>query len=136
MNLKFTITTKIKKAETIEKAKLVLFDCMVKMHELATINCPVDTGRLKISINLFPWVPGALSYVLADGVTYGSDVEFGTSPHTIRPVSKKALKFKADNKTIFARKVEHPGTEAQPFFRPALDQVKKVWVDRFFNREF
>jgi len=26
------------------------------------------------------------------------------------------------------------GTEAQPFFRPSLDQVKTIWVPRYFNQ--
>ena len=135
MKIKFNIIGKINKKETIEKAKVVLFDCMVKMHELANLYVPVDTGRLKTSIKLFPSVPGATNYELADGVTYGVDLEFGTSPHIIKPVAKKALKFKMNNKTIFSKKVMHPGTEAQPFFRPALDQVKKIWIERFWQRE-
>jgi len=77
MKIKLNISSKIKKQETIEKVKTVLFDCMVKMYELANLYVPVDTGRLKISIKLFPSIPGAKSYVLADGVDYGIDVEYG-----------------------------------------------------------
>ena len=135
MNLKFNIDWKIKKKETEEKVKLVLFDCMVKMHELATINCPVDKGLLRASIRLFPSTPGFNFYTLADGVTYGVDVEFGTAPHIIRPKAGKALKFKSGGKTIFAKKIKHPGTRAQPFFRPAMDQVKEVWVARYMERD-
>lgn len=136
MKIKFNIESKIDDKLTIEKLKKVLFKSMIKMHELAVINCPVDKGRLRNSIKIFPFSPGALSYILYAGVEYAPDVEFGTSPHVIKPVNKKALKFKVDNKTIFSKKIMHPGTEAQPYFRPALDQVKGIWVKRYMNQEF
>ena len=135
MKLKFNINTKINKEEIIEKIKLVLFKSMLKMHELAVMNCPVDTGILRNSIVLKPMAPGYSSYELGDGVEYGVDVEYGVSPHVIRPVNRKALKFTIDNKTIFSKKVMHPGTEAQPFFRPSLDQVKQIWVQRYWEKE-
>ena len=135
MNLKFNIKSEVKKKRTAEHLMMVLFRSMVKMHELAVINCPVDKGFLKNSIILKPANPGYENYILGDGVAYGIDVEFGTSPHVIKPKKKKALKFKMDNKTIFAKKVMHPGTEAQPWMRPALDQVKNVWVKRYMNQE-
>lgn len=134
MNIKFNISTELNSNEVIEKAKLVLFHSMVKMHELATMNAPVDKGFLRASIKLFPSHPGATFYELADGVTYGIDVEFGTVPHVIRAKTGKALKFKIGSKDIFAKSVRHPGTTAQPFFRPALDQVKNVWVKRYWNK--
>lgn len=139
MKIKFSINTKINKEETINKAKLVLFDSMVKMHELATNNAPVNVGTLKASIKLFPSIPGANSYVLADGVTYGIDVEFGTSPHYVSAkhlLRWAKLKLGDENAAYaVAKKIAKFGTEAQPFFRPALDQVKNVWVERFWNRE-
>lgn len=134
MKINLNIRTNVSKELTIDQLKMVLFRSMLKMQELATINCPVDKGRLRNSIHLNPQIEGYSTYRLSDGVDYGVDVEFGTSPHIIRPKSKKALKFKIDNKTIFSKGVMHPGTEAQPFFRPALDQVKIVWIPRFVNQ--
>jgi hypothetical protein len=43
-------------------------------------------------------------------------IEFGSKPHEIGPKAKQALKFGS----VFAAGVEHPGTKAQPFMRPAL----------------
>jgi len=133
MKIKLNINTKVDKNLTIDQLKKVLFNSMLKMQELATINCPVDKGRLKNSINLKPTTPGYSNYQLFDAVEYGPSVEFGTAPHIIRPKGK-ALKFKAGGKTIFAKKVNHPGTRATPFFRPALDQVRQVWVKRYMNQ--
>lgn len=134
MKLNLNIQSEVNKELTIDQLKLVLFRSMLKMQELATINCPVDKGRLRNSINLKPQMEGYSSYRLSDGVEYGVDVEYGTAPHVIKPSSMKALRFKVDGKNVFAKKIMHPGTEAQPFFRPALDQVKVVWVPRFMNQ--
>jgi len=123
MQLKTEINLKIDNNKAINASKKALEELMYIMEGEAVRNCPVLTGRLKASIHLdkindFKWI-------LADGVDYGIYVEYGTSPHLIRPREKKALKFKKDNKTIFAKEVHHPGTNAQPFFRPALDYTKK-----------
>jgi len=77
MKIKFNIQSQVNKKETIEHLKMVLFKSMIKMHELAVINCPVDTGRLRNSIIIKPNTPGYKNYVLADGVEYGISVEFG-----------------------------------------------------------
>ncbi len=136
MKITFSINSKLQKDKIFEGMKKVLFLSMLKMDEIAVMNCPVDTGRLRVSINLLPAVPGYASYILAAGTEYAAAVEFGTSPRTIIPVKKSALKFKIRGKDIIVKKVMHPGTEAQPFFRPALDIVKGVWVGRYWNQVF
>ena len=68
--------------KTIENQKTVLWLSMLKMWELAKQKVPVNTGRLRNSINLVPNNKGALVYTLSDGVNYGIHVEFGTSPHS------------------------------------------------------
>ena len=140
MNIKFNLKVKLNKEDIIEKAKLVLFHSMVKMHELATNNAPVDTGHLRASIKIFPSSPGAKSYVLADGVDYGIHLEFGTSPHYVSPKNLQAwAKRVLGNKNAafaVARKIAIRGVEAKPFFRPALFQVKEIWIPRYFNQVF
>lgn len=79
--------------------------------------CPVDTGRLKNSISFNVKDEDTIEISMA---SYGEAVEFGTLPHIIRPKSKKALKFKSGGETVFAKKVNHPGTQPQPFIRRTL----------------
>jgi len=136
MKITFNIDSEIKKQEVFDKLKLVLFKSMIKMHELAVNNCPVDKGGLVNSINVFPFAPGYSLYNLIAGIEYAEAVEFGTSPRVIIPVHKKALAFKMDGKKVVVKKVMHPGSEAQPFMRPALDQVKGIWVKKYFDRVF
>jgi hypothetical protein len=74
---------------------------------------PVDEGRLKASIICD--VRG--SNIVVAMVDYALYVEFGTQPHIIRPVNKKALHWKSGKADVFATEVHHPGTEPQPFIR-------------------
>ena len=135
MRLRLSVNGKVNKDLTIKQLKKVLFRSVLKMHELATLYVPVDKGFLKSSINFFPQHPGATSYILFAAKKYAAAVEFGTSPHIIKPSNKQALKFKSDGQIVFSKKVMHPGTEATPFMRPSLDQVKQIWLPRFFKQE-
>jgi HK97 gp10 family phage protein len=106
MRIKININTKISRQETLIKLQKALFKSMLKMHELATKDCPVDTGRLKGTINIEP-KRLANKYILGVGTDYGVYVEFGT--------------YKMN---------------AQPFMRPALKQVKDIWLKRNIKDEF
>lgn len=106
MNIKLNINSNLKEELVKEKLKKVLFLSTLKLHELAVINAPVDTGRLKNSIIIEPTFFGATKYDVFDGVDYGIHQEYGT--------------FKM---------------AAHPFMRPALIQVKNIWVKRFIEKE-
>ena len=80
------------------------------------IAVPVDTARLRSSIKVF--VEGNVLKIFM--VDYGKHVEFGTLPHIITPKNKKALKFKSGGKTIFAKRVNHPGTRPNNFIRRTI----------------
>jgi HK97 gp10 family phage protein len=105
MKINFSIQGKVDKDLTIDQLKKVLFKSMIKMQELATIYCPVDKGRLRNSINLKPATPGYSFYELSDAVDYGIHQEFGTI-----------------------------NMSAQPFMRPAMIQVKQIWVKRYMDQ--
>jgi len=49
-------------------------------------------------------------------------IEFGTRPHAIEPVTRKALRFEADGRIVFARRVLHPGTEPCLILSDALTE--------------
>jgi len=106
MNIKLNINSNLKDELVKEKLKKVLFLSTLKMHELAVRYAPVDTGRLRNSINWSPQFFGATKYDVFDGVDYGIHNEYGT----IRMA-------------------------AHPFMRPALIQVKNIWVRRFIEQE-
>jgi len=90
------------------------------------ITCPVDTGRLKNSLKVMATDEG----LIIGMVSYGRFVEFGSPPHIITPKEKKALKFKMDKKTVFAKKVRHPGVRPNPFVRTVLmTKLKNIIIE-------
>jgi len=125
------------KGVILKKQKEILFRSMVKMQEIATMKCPVDTGRLRSSINLDPIFLGAWNYTLSVGVDYGIDVEYGTSPHMV-PVKElegwsRRVLGSADAAFPVALKIAERGTPAQPFFRPSYDEVINIWLPSIKN---
>lgn len=109
----------------------ILVETMSYLEEQAVRFCPVDTGTLRSRIHTV--YEGPLKARLEDGANYGVFVEFGTAPHEILPFAKKALHWKKDGKSIFARRVFHPGTAPQPFFRPAKEMTLNE-IPRIFER--
>ncbi|MEM2257823.1 MAG: HK97 gp10 family phage protein [Candidatus Caldarchaeum sp.] len=87
----------------------------------ARLNAPVETGRLKNSINI---VYSDVRRVVAEAsAPYAGFVEFGTRPHIIRPRVKRVLRFEVDGRIVYATMVRHPGTSPQPYWRPAFNYV-------------
>jgi HK97 gp10 family phage protein len=87
---------------------------------------PVDTGRLRTSLRI-QVDPNRVTIGPDENIApYGGYVEFGTKPHDIRPKTPGGvLVFKMNGRTVYTKKVRHPGTKAQPFVRPAFE----AWVD-------
>lgn len=52
---------------------------------------------------------------------YAGMVEFGTKPHKI---GKPGQLLRMPDGRIVRGPIQHPGTPAKPFFRPALDELK------------
>jgi len=91
----------------------------------ARILCPVDTGRLRASIQadqprLFSLRPSVRVF---SNLSYAEMVHDGTRPHVIRPRRAKALRFRSGGRIVFVTVVHHPGTRARPFLDQALRQV-------------
>ena len=140
MKFKFDFKFNLDDKGMVPKFKKVLWLSMLKMQELAIQKCPVDTGRLRSSIILEPVSEGYDEYILADGVEYGAGVEYGTRPHPVSPEDLRgwARRKFGDESIAFAvaKKIAKYGTRPQPFFRPALDEVKKIHLPRFFKFVF
>lgn len=63
------------------------------------------------------WITGATA-------DYAVHVEFGTDPHTIQADDAEVLHFVVDGEEVFVQEVDHPGTQAQPYMRPAAEVVR------------
>lgn len=64
---------------------------------------------------------GNVAYAVGSDLDYAAAVEYGTDPHPITPDDADALRFEINGTVVYTKHVEHPGTEAQPYLRPALD---------------
>lgn len=80
---------------------------------------PVDTAELVRSV----YRRGHRVYV---GTDHWHHVEYGTEPHVIEPRTKRALWWPGAHHPV--KKVQHPGTPAQPFMRPALYKRRTLRV--------
>ena len=113
---------------------------MHKMEELAKMRVPVNSGLLKRSIKLNPISYGAKEYTLVCGEAYGINVEFGTSPHyvPIQPLKDWSKRVLGDESAAYAirAKIAKYGTEASPFFRPSIMEVKHFWLPRYWRDVF
>ncbi|MDD3452574.1 hypothetical protein [Sulfurimonas sp.] len=86
----------------------------------ATNEAPVISGRLRGDITVFPQTKlTEISVGNTSLIDYAIYVYYGTKPHTIRPKKKKALKTPYG---IF-KKVQHPGTKANPYLDDALESL-------------
>ncbi|MFF8447876.1 HK97-gp10 family putative phage morphogenesis protein [Streptomyces leeuwenhoekii] len=98
----------------------------VDVQNEARRRAPVDTGRLRSSIVSRAETSGrSVGYVVGTNVNYAAAVEYGTSPHVIKPTTKKALYWPGAAHPV--AQVNHPGTRAQPFLRPAIEMTEIFW---------
>lgn len=63
----------------------------------------------------------ASEYDIVAARPYAIFVHEGTAPHLIVPVNAKVLRFEAGGGVVFAARVQHPGTAANPFLTRALE---------------
>lgn len=98
----------------------------IDVQNEARRRAPVDTGRLRSSIVSRAEGGGrSLGYVVGSNVNYAADVEYGTAPHVIKPRYKQALYWPGAAHPVAS--VNHPGTRAQPFLRPAIELTPIFW---------
>lgn len=83
-----------------------------------------DTIVNENSIETMIYTDATVSSLEGQSYNLGYLLENGTEPHTILPKNSDALVFDIDGETIFAKKVNHPGTNPQPHFIPALQKNK------------
>lgn len=82
---------------------------------------PVDTGELRDSIE--QEVVSTETRRVWARAPHAMDVEFGTRAHVIEPDQKQALAWPGGAHPV--ARVNHPGTKAQPYLRPALYRKRR-----------
>ncbi len=98
-----------------------------------------NTGNLRRSIKVRKEKDqvGSTRFTVLSTAPHAHLVEYGTSPHLIKAGEKKSgksvsqtgKKTLSDGSRIFGRTVQHPGAQAKPFFRPAIDESAERAID-------
>ena len=70
---------------------------------------------------------------LNPNVPYAVHVHEGTPPHIIEPREKMVLRWVSRGEFAFAKRVNHPGTEKDPFLYDAADHELPKIQSRFAN---
>jgi hypothetical protein len=96
-------------APIIQNAVVAAQAVLAKFTTAATV--PIRTGYL---VQNWGFDIGQLQARWYPRASYAPYVEFGTAPHTIRPVNKRVL-ANANTGEIFGTIVHHPGTKPNPF---------------------
>lgn len=129
--------------EVKKRSKKVLYRAMLTMQNIAIQKAPVDTGTLRTRITISPIEQGFTQYQLIANTDYAAGVEYGTDPHKISAEGFENLvrwsRRKLGNKNAawgVKYKIENTGTEAQPYMRPARDEVMNVHIDRIVEVVF
>lgn len=87
------------------------------------------TGALHNSINVNArHSTSKIEATIKANANHGVFIEEGTRAHIIKPKSRKALMFNSGGKTVFAKYVNHPGTKAKPFMRPAFEKNVPLFI--------
>lgn len=108
----------------MERARMLVNKVTRQTLNRSAVLCPVDTGRLRASGSMRiaergSAVVGQVEYT-AD---YAAAVHNGTRPHVIVPRRGRYLRFQVGDRTVYARRVQHPGTPARPYLATALVEV-------------
>lgn len=90
----------------------------------ATIDTPVDTGRLRAGNQSHVDRQGPVAVgVVFNNTDYAPAVHDGSRAYTVRPRSKKVLRFTVGGEVIYARYARIPAREGRPWLYRALQKV-------------
>lgn len=114
---------------------LILLQAHVVGQKLSGQMLHHRTGKLIDSVRLNPPQAMATENEVAGALQAGGGPAFyarplhdGTGSFEIVPKTKKALMFILDGKTVFAKRVMHPGFKPHPFMTESLDEMRDTIV--------
>ena len=83
------------------------------------------TGALLQSVRLTRDGEGWRIFHDLQRAPYAPFVHWGTRPHTIRPKSRKALRWPSGNGFVFAKLANHPGYKGDAYMVRAVDNAPR-----------
>lgn len=110
-----------------QKAKDVVMKSTLNAEASAKMKAAVQTSKLRSSINS-RFENAGMTGIVEATAAHAAFVEFNTRAHIIRAKNAKYLRFKMGGQWVFRKSVMHPGTKAQPFMRPALEEERPHFI--------
>jgi HK97 gp10 family phage protein len=107
---KYGEDTELMAKQEVQTAGLEVVAAMVN-------DAPVDTGNLRQLIMSEP-ANNDLTAIIESRADYSDYMEYGTAAHVIEVKTASVL---SNGKTFFGKRVNHPGTQARPFFFHNMD---------------
>lgn len=107
--------------------RAALSNSATKIQSNVRGRAPHKTGALQRSVLISPITSSTVEVSVNE--KYGIFVEEGTAPHIIEPSSKKALYWKGALNPY--KSIKHPGTKANPFFKPGVDESNSYIMAQF-----
>lgn len=91
------------------------------------------TGRLRSGIvaRFLSDDGSSVAWEILSPAKYSKFIEYGTRPHVIRAKAGGFLRFVVGGRTVFAKQVNHPGTQPYPFGGPGLLKAERVLYREF-----
>ncbi len=116
---------KIVKRESPETYNRLLDEIGGFIADTMREKAPVRTGFLRRSISV---KKGSNFVAVGPTAAYALFVEYGTKPHIIEAVHAMALAFQLGGRTVFAKRVFHPGFPGKFFVKSTGEEcMPKVW---------
>jgi hypothetical protein len=105
-------------------ALALVTDTTRRVLNRATVLTPVDQGRLRAGNQMRVTQSGTrvMGEVFND-TAYAKAVHDGTAAHTVRPRTKKVLRFVVDGEVVFARHANIPARKGRPWLYRALVEI-------------
>lgn len=96
----------------------------------APVNKSYGGGNLRQMIKSY--MLGRFSGAIESNAKYSVFVHEGTRPHVILPKAKRALANRRTDE-MFGKRVNHPGTRANPYMTRAIEKSKDA-INGFFHK--
>lgn len=113
------------------KVKKETYKSGLKIESLAKLKSPVDTGRLRTSIQTILSNDSLTATIFSD-VNYAIYVEFGRRPGKKPPIQSLESWAKRHNLSgleyVIARSIGKKGIKPRPFLNPAYQSVKPLYI--------
>lgn len=99
----------------------------IALRNIVVQETPVAKGELRRNWNVrYENTPKGVTGVIANSTQHIWPLIDGARPHVIEPHTARVLAFRVGGKTVFARRVHHPGNQPNHFIEQALARFRSL----------